>query len=142
MPLKPEAQLIRACSTGRVAVVQDLLGQGLSPETRDQYGLTGLIWAGRKGHIDVAKLLITSGADLEAMDRRGRTVLFHAIACRRHAFVKFLVGEGALLTHVDAHGWTALDLASVPADMETMELLSKLGAPRRSTKEPVEDRIQ
>ena len=58
MAPKPETQFIRACSTGKPEVVRELLEGGLSPETRDNYGLTGLIWAGRKGQVGVAEILL------------------------------------------------------------------------------------
>ena len=79
MAPKPEVQFIRACTTGKSEVVRELLQGGLSPETRDTYGLTGLIWAGRKGQVAVARVLLAGGADLEAKDRRGRTALHHAL---------------------------------------------------------------
>ena len=53
MPGKAELQLIRACSTGKVATALDLLQQGLSADTRDQYGLTGRMWAARKRQIEI-----------------------------------------------------------------------------------------
>ena len=75
MAPKPETQFIRACSTGKSEVVRELLQGGISTETRDTYGLTGLIWAGRKGQVGVAEVLLAGGADVEAKDRTGRTAL-------------------------------------------------------------------
>ncbi|MGA2650691.1 MAG: ankyrin repeat domain-containing protein [Terracidiphilus sp.] len=136
MAAKPETQFIRACSTGKLDVVRQLLRAGLSPDVRDSDGLTGLIWAGRKGQVEVAKVLLAESADLEAKDRRGRTAIFHAIAYKRYEYVQFIASRGAALTHVDLHGWTALDLASMPRNPKMVELLAKLGAPRRSTQDP------
>ena len=93
MAMKPENLFIRACSTGKPDVVRELVGAGQPPDTRDKYGLTGLIWAGRKGQIEVAKVLLAAGADLEGKDRRGRTAIFHAIAYKRHAFVEYLISQ-------------------------------------------------
>jgi hypothetical protein len=135
MAAKPETQFIRACSTGKPDVVRQLLQAGLPPDTRDTYGLTGLIWAGRKGQVEVAKVLLAGGADLGAKDRRSRTALFHAVAYKRYDFVQFIAARGAVLSHVDAHGWTALDLASMPKNPKMVELLVKLGATRRYSAE-------
>ena len=63
----------------------------MSPDTRDNYGLTGLIWAARKGHINIAEILLNSGAEVEGTDRTGRTPLHHAVAVKRHALVASLI---------------------------------------------------
>ena len=136
MAAKPATTFIRACSTGKPEVVRQLIQAGLSPNTTDNYGLTGLIWAGRKGQVEVAKALIEAGADLEAPDRRGRTALSHAVTLKRHAFVQFIASQGAFLNPVDAHGWTPLDLASMPREAKMVEILEQLGAERKATQKP------
>ena len=132
---------IRACSTGKADVVRKQIQEGLSPDTKDNYGLTGLIWAGRKGRVGVAKVLVEAGADLDAKDRRGRTALFHAVVFNRHEFVEYIAAQGAFLSPIDEHGCTPLDLArSVEnvkkADLDRMvDLLTRLGAKRKLSKE-------
>jgi Ankyrin repeats (3 copies) len=138
MPPKPETQFIRACSSGKSDVVRGLLQSGLASETRDNFGLTGLIWAARKGHIEVAKILLAFGADLEARDRTGRTALHHAVAFNRHDFVEFIADRGAFLNPVDLHGWTPLDLAA--SGGQVVRVLAQLGAERRKSEEPLEIR--
>lgn len=139
MAPNPEIQFIRACSAGKPEVVRELLQGGLSPETRDSYGLTGLIWAGRKGQVAVAKVLLESGSDLEGKDRRGRTALHHAVALKRPDFVEFIADRGAFLNPVDMHGCTPLDLATMSGD-KMATLLEQLGAQRRKTEKPLEKR--
>jgi hypothetical protein len=136
MAAKPETLFIRACSTGKSETVRQLIQSGLSPNTQDDYGLTGLIWAGRKGQIEVAKVLVDAGAELDGKDRRGRTALSHAVVFKRHAFVQFMASNGAFLDPVDMHGWTPLDLASTPKDVRMVEILKKFGAQRKVTQEP------
>lgn len=133
MAAKPEFHFIRACSTGKFEVVLQLLENGLSPETCDRYGLTGLIWAARKGRIEAAKVLLDFGADVNATDRRSRTALHHAVGYKRRDFVTFIVGRGAALNHIDFHGCTALDLAAHAADEKTIALLESHGAQRVKT---------
>jgi len=140
MAPKPETQFIRACSTGKAEVIRELLQGGLSPETRDTYGLTGLIWAGRKGQVAAAEVLLVGGADPEAKDRTGRTALHHAVAFKRLDFVQFIANHGAFLNPVDMHGCTPLDLASWPVDSKMVELLMRLGAERKKSHEPPEKR--
>jgi hypothetical protein len=137
MAPKPETQFIRACSTGKSEVVRELLQRGLSPEPRDAYGLTGLIWAGRKGQVGVAEILVAYGADLEAKDRTGRTSLHHAVALKHPDFVRFIASQGAFLNPVDMHGCTPLDLAMMAGD-KMVTLLEELGAHRRISEKPSE----
>lgn len=137
MAAKLENLFIRACSTGRLQIVQRLINHGLSPNTRDKYGLTGLVWTARKGQVAVAEVLLTAGAALDAVDRRGRTALFHAVACKRYAFVEFLIAQGANLNLVDLHNWSPLDVATLPRNDRMIGILSRAGAQRKSTDAPV-----
>lgn len=130
-------QFIRACSTGKSQVVRELLQAGMSPETRDDYGLTGLIWVGRKGNIQIAEILLDAGADIEGKDRRGRTSLHHAVIFKRYAFVEFLAIRHASINSTDLHGCTPLDLASMPLDKKMVRLLKEKGAQRRLSEEPI-----
>lgn len=118
-------------------MVRQLLEEGLSPETRDSYGLTGLIWAGRKGQTDVAKVLLEFGANVDARDLRERTALHHAVGYERREFIEFIAARGALLNPIDAHGCTPLDLATNAVDQKTVALLESLGAKRVKTAEQV-----
>jgi hypothetical protein len=135
MAINPEFQFIRACSVGRPEVIRQLLANGVSPETRDRYGLTGLIWAGRKGNVEVAEILLESGADVNATDRRGRTALHHAVSYKRRGFVSFITAKGVSLDAKDVHDCTALDLATHTADERTIAFLESRGALRVTTAE-------
>lgn len=141
VPMAPKSntRFIRACSTGKSARVRELLQSGLSPETRDIYGLTGLMWASRKGHIEVARVLLAGGAELELKDRRDRTALHHTVTSKHHDFVEFIFSQGAFLNPVDIHGSTPLDLAAMSGD-QMVEVLKRLGAERRKSEEPPEKR--
>lgn len=134
--MKPETAFIRACSTGKSEVVRELVDAGLSPDTRDKYGLTGLIWAARKGQIEVARELLAAGADLEAKDQRDRTAIFHAIAYKRHAFVEYLIAQKANPNLIDLHNWSPLDLATIPRNDRIMAILERAGAQRKSSRPP------
>jgi uncharacterized protein len=65
---KLDKYFIRACSTGKADAVLELLRGGLSPETEDDKGVTGLVWAARKGQVEIAKVLLAYGVDMEAQD--------------------------------------------------------------------------
>lgn len=128
--MKAEAPLkfFHACSTGKPEAVVSFLGSGIHPDARDQYNLTGLIWAGRKGHIAVAELLLNRGADIKAGDNRGRTALFPAVTYKRIEFVRFLASYGANVNPIDSHGWSPLDFSTVSVHRRMAEVLAELGA--------------
>jgi Ankyrin repeats (3 copies) len=127
MPTVPHKYFL-ACSTGKCDVVAAFLDGGVDPNSRDQYKLTGLMWAGRKGRVEVADLLLDRGATLEAVDARGRTALFHAAVYKRCDFVAFLAKHGANVSPVDMHECTPLDLARTNRHTEMVALLERFGA--------------
>jgi ankyrin repeat protein len=124
---------INACSTGDAQKVERLIHGGAAADTRDKYGLTGLIWAGRKGRVEVAEVLLSHGADIEGTDVRGRTSLFHAVTYKRYKFVEYLAEQGANVNPVDSHGWTPLDFASRNHNIKMAASLERLGARRAAT---------
>jgi ankyrin repeat-rich membrane spanning protein len=127
-------KFFHACSTGNAADVAGFLDDGVDPNARDKYQLTGLIWAGRKGRVEIAELLIGRGADIEASDVRGRTALFHAVTYARYEFVKFLTERGANINPVDMYGWTPLDFARKNRNLKMAALLETLGAVGKFTR--------
>jgi len=135
MKNSPPGKYFTACSTGKADAVAAFLADGVDPNARDKYQLTGLMWAGRKGHVDVAKILLDRGADIDAGDVRNRTALFHAVTYKRYAFVDFMVERGANLDPVDTHGWSPLDFARCNHNKKMEALLVRLGAQAQVYKE-------
>lgn len=125
---KGPKQFFTACGAGKAEAVLGFLSQGVSPAVRDEYGLTGLIWAGRKGRIESAAALLDKGAEIDAKDKTGRTALFHAVCFNRLDFVAFMADKGANLNPVDMHGCTPLDLAQSKGNKKMEKLLGQLGA--------------
>jgi ankyrin repeat protein len=124
---------LHACRSGKRDPVCQFLAQGVSPDTCDSEGLTGLLWASRTGSIEIAEALLHVGADINARDNSGRTALHHAVGYRQREFIVFAARIGALLNLVDRYGCTALDLATVAEDLESVKLLEWLGAQRVRT---------
>ena len=131
---KTTAAFIRACSRGDATELARILSQGMPADTRDKYGLTGLIWAGRKGHVEIAKILLSSGADIEGTDKRGRTSLFHAVGYKRYDFVEYMATQGANLNPIDVHGWVPLDFSVSNHNVKMAGILKRLGAKQIATK--------
>lgn len=69
------AALFNAILKGRVAVVQNLLAQGVNVNVRTVSGKTPLMAAAYKGYTDIVQLLLESGADVNVRDAKGDTAL-------------------------------------------------------------------
>ncbi|XP_059060134.1 ankyrin repeat, SAM and basic leucine zipper domain-containing protein 1 [Achroia grisella] len=68
-----QTPLMRAISSGRVAVVQKLLEKDVNIEMRDQQGWTALFWAVHHNQPEILEMLIAHGARLTEVDRSSRT---------------------------------------------------------------------
>ncbi len=116
-----------ACDRGNVSKVQAAINEGVDPNCRDEYQLTGLIRAARKGRGDVVELLLNNGAEIDTGDVRGRTALFHAVCFNHVPLVDQLAEQGADVNPVDSHGWTPLDMARSQRNDDIESLLERFG---------------
>lgn len=97
--------------------------------------------------LEVMKILVGLGADVNEASATGWTALHVAAFRGANAVIEYLVSKGARLDAVNGCGQTPLSLADgtnprgllarVTPHFPTAELLKKLGAPARSTREPV-----
>ena len=131
--VRASQKFLNACSTGDVQKVAEFLDGGADPNSRDRYGLTVLIWTGRKGRIEAAKLLLARGAELEAVDVRGRTALCHAACYKRDAYIEYLASVGANINPIGRYGWTPLDVAASQQFRTTAAMLERCGSHRART---------
>ena len=71
------AALVQAAESGRLAVVQALLGVGVAADTTapQSGGLTALIAAAARGHVAIMKALLAAGADPAAATSNGTTAV-------------------------------------------------------------------
>lgn len=119
--------LLTAVSKGDLATVNAMLASGASANTKDEDGLTALMYAARKGNAEVVSALIGKGADLNAKDNGGWTPLMFAAKKNHTAVVKVLLEKGADPSVRDSFGWSAFGLAAVSGFPETVEMLVKHG---------------
>lgn len=75
MSVHGAAALFTAILKGRIAIVKNLLKQGVNVNTRTVSGKTPLMAAAYKGYSDIVQLLLDSGADVRVKDARGDTAL-------------------------------------------------------------------
>lgn len=70
-----------AAKLGQIAVLEQMLVDGVEVNRPDASGKTLLHWAVEREHLDAVELLLRSGADRDLPDRAGRTPL--AVAMRK-----------------------------------------------------------
>jgi len=68
-------QIFEAAKSGNITKVQELIGQGVSVNSRTDDGHTPLHAAAANCHLDVAQLLLAHEADINAQDNNGTTPL-------------------------------------------------------------------
>lgn len=90
--------------------LEELLKQGASANTKDDRGVTPLMYAATVGSADAMKLLIDKGADVNAKNAFGSTALMWSVTDLKK--VRLLVEHGADVNAVSKQGRTALLLAA------------------------------
>ena len=101
-------------NSGRLAVVQYLVGQGADAGATDNGGATALHWAAQYGHLAVVQYLVGQGVDVGATDNGGATALHWAASVLygvwdHLAVVQYLVENGADVMARDNSGKTAFE---------------------------------
>lgn len=107
---------------GSLAVAQELLKQGASPNVQDASGTSPLHDAARTGFLDTVKILVEHSADVNAPDGTGALPIHLAVREGHAAVVSFLAPESDL-HHRDAAGLTPLELARQRGAQDLMDIL-------------------
>jgi ankyrin repeat protein len=107
--------------------VLNLLSTGISVESVDRAGTTGLFKAALWGYTDMVQLLLSAFASVHASDRWGPALLrsshdgyLQLVVC--------LIAAGAVIDAVDEEGYTALMYASGQGRSTIVRLLLEAGA--------------
>ncbi|KAL3467439.1 ankyrin repeat-containing domain protein [Aspergillus heterothallicus] len=92
--------LSNAVEYGNLTIAALLLGTGIDPNVRDEYGRTPLVIAAYEGQKSMVELLLnTDGVDPGAKDREGSTPLLKAIGSSHVEIAKLLLAD----TRVDVN---------------------------------------
>ena len=105
------------------AVCQVLIDAGADIETKDERGLSPLLWASISGKIEVVKMLVKAGAGVRVTDTEGHTCLTLAAWSGHTETVKMLVKAGADLSATDNKGDTCLTIAACFGHTEIVRYL-------------------
>jgi len=88
-------RLLDAARDGHGGEVESILKSGVSPNVRDESGLTPLHLAAAHGHQRTSQILLDHGAKLNAQDKAGQTPLDHAEANGHSGTAQYLRSKGA-----------------------------------------------
>ena len=117
-------ELLAASDAGDGDTVTRLLQQGVSVNSQDEFGETGLHVSAEQGHDDIVKLFLDHEADVNirgALDNK--TPLMWAAARGHLSITRLLIGRGADLELRDSDGKTALMWA---AEKDFSDIVSEL----------------
>lgn len=107
-----EQRLLDGAEDGDLRQLSALLAQGVSPDPRDDHGLTPLMLAVIQGHGAVARALLERGASPRVRDRSGMTPLMFAAINDRLDLLQSLLARRAIVDARSVAGWTALTYAA------------------------------
>ncbi len=93
--------LLKASRDGKIKTVQALLEKGADVNTKNNYGVTALIFASSMGHTDIVKLLIEKGAEVNAKTTDSYTALIWASKNGHTDIVGLLKQAGVVNTIAD-----------------------------------------
>jgi ankyrin repeat protein len=120
--------LVHAAYVGDGAAMDELLGEGVPVDCRDEIGLTPLMSAAQAGKLDAVRKLLAAGARIDTCGRVFGTPLMIATFNRRHEAMVELIRRGADPNVVNSRGHTALWYARIAADDEGVQILLAAGA--------------
>ncbi len=125
-----ESPVADAAQNGDVALIKQLLHEGVDVNTSQGDGMTALHWAAERGDTELAEVLIYAGANFVAGTRIGQYKPLHLAARKGNAdIIKILLDAGVDPNIKTANsGSTALHLASASGDIESVTALLLAGA--------------
>ena len=122
--------LMKAVKSNDLALVTELIEQGINVNELDANQDAPLIMAAHRGHTEIVRLLLEAGADVTAVDPGMQATALHAAAYAGRAEAAKLLIE----YHIDIdkqgpyNGYTALHDAVWQNNVETAKILIEAGA--------------
>ncbi|KAG2447081.1 hypothetical protein HYH02_007831 [Chlamydomonas schloesseri] len=122
-------EFLNTAAQGDLESLRTMLRQGLSPNTSDYDGRTGLMLAAAKGHEAAVRLFLDAGCEMNRIDAFGNSAMAEAAKGAHDKIVELLLNYGASL---GAGGLTvASDLCTAvyKNDLVKLRRLLRAGAP-------------
>ncbi|EFJ46902.1 hypothetical protein VOLCADRAFT_92690 [Volvox carteri f. nagariensis] len=122
-------EFLNTAAQGDVESLRTMLAQGISPNTADYDGRTGLMLAAAKGHNETVQLLLDAGADKDKTDAFGISALAEAVKNEHDSTIELMLKYGATL---GAGGLTVaaeMCTAVYEGDLVKLRRLLRSGAP-------------
>ena len=121
--------LMYAAQYGQLEAAKLLIARGAAVDAKAMKGWTALMVAVLKGHRPVVDLLLKNGADPNLQDMHGWTPLMRAIETGDILLTHHLLRIKDVNVNIQSEsGTTALHVAAVHGQVETVQLLLKRGA--------------
>ena len=122
--------LMKAVKNNEVALVRELIKQGVNINELDANQDAPLIMAAYKGYTDIVKLLLEAGADAAVVDPGMKATALHAAAYAGNAEAAKLLIEYKIDMDKQGpyNGYTALHDAVWQNNVETAKILIEAGA--------------
>lgn len=117
------------CRDGNVELVKKKIDQGISIESKDVKGHTGLILASYEGHVPIVLLLLEYKANINACENHnGANGLIYAALQGHESVVEILLERGANINTIDNNRNTPLHMATLSGHINVIEILLDNGA--------------
>lgn len=108
--------------------VQKLLDTGVSPDTKDEKGISSLHYAVGVDRLDILKLLMDKKADPKVVDAQGNTLLHYAAGYGRQQTTEYFLQCGLPINAKNKQNETPLDCAKRNKHQHIITLLQSRGA--------------
>jgi len=120
--------LPECCKAGDAEAVKKLLENGVSPNAKDERGISALHYAVGVDRLDILKLLMDKQADPKVEDTQGNTLLHYAAGYGRQQTTEYFLQCGLPINAKNKKGETPLDVAKRNKHQHIITLLQSRGA--------------
>jgi len=117
-----------AIKAGDVEQVKKFLEAGVSPDTKDEKGISALHYAVGVDRLDILKLLMDKNADPKVVDNDGNTLLHYAAGYGRQQTTEYFLQCGLPINAKNKKDETPLDVATRNKHQHIIVLLKSRGA--------------
>ncbi len=111
-----------------IGTVKTLLKNGISPNSKNEKGLTVLMKASAYGTLEIVQTLVAKGAKINETTPWGTTALSLAAEYGKEDIIKWLIKKGANISIKDKYGGTALTQTAAKGYTRIVKILVDNGA--------------